>query len=375
MHENGTLSARQFMMVVFLYIIGSTILIVPAGLAAEAKQDAWIPATMGVGIGVLVIWLYTTVGSFRPDLNFIDLNVQLLGKWLGRTVSLLIIATALISSADVLYYLGDFMATQMTPETPVAAIHILFFMIVMMGVRLGIETLARTAEILVPWFIMLFCFLVIFVVPELKVENIQPMFETGAKPISRGILSFLSISYLPLVYMLMIFPYVKNLKEARKAFFAGSFLGGLVLVVIIALSILVLDPDLSARQRFPSYVLARKINIGNFLQRVEAIVAAMWYISLYFRIAFYFFVAVTGIAQICQLKDYRPLVLPLGMITIVLSLIVFPSVTYQQTWDTKIWTPYIILVGFFYPLLLAVMAAIRKKRRTGTAEHQHVSGR
>lgn len=42
MLNNGKTSARQFKVLIFLYTIGSTILIIPSGLAATAKQDAWI---------------------------------------------------------------------------------------------------------------------------------------------------------------------------------------------------------------------------------------------------------------------------------------------------------------------------------------------
>lgn len=47
------ISVRQFAVLAIIYTIGTTILIIPSGLAADAKQDAWIAAILGVVINLL----------------------------------------------------------------------------------------------------------------------------------------------------------------------------------------------------------------------------------------------------------------------------------------------------------------------------------
>ena len=75
----------------------------------------------------------------------------------------------------------------------------------------------------------------------------------------------------------------------------------MVLFTIIALTILVLGPDITGRNLYPSYMLA-KINIGNFLQRIEAVMAVMWFITLFYRISLYFYAIAIGISQIFHIK-------------------------------------------------------------------------
>jgi spore germination protein KB len=77
--------------------------------------------------------------------------------------------------AAVLYDLGNFLTTQMMPETPMQAVNILFALIVFMGVRLGLETVARSAELLLPLFILLYTAFVVLIVSNIKLENAQPM--------------------------------------------------------------------------------------------------------------------------------------------------------------------------------------------------------
>ncbi|WP_306294951.1 GerAB/ArcD/ProY family transporter [Paenibacillus kribbensis] len=361
MPNSVKISPRQLLVLTILFTIGSAILVVPSVMATTARQDAWIAALVGVVAGLLIIWLYNTITIMYPQMTLVQIMETLLGKWLGKSFSILFIITFFLSGpAAVLYDLGSFLTTQMIPETPIQAVNILFAIIVLMGVHLGIETLARSAELLFPLFILLYTAFVVLVVSNVKLENAQPILERGWGPIWPAALSFISIAFLSHIVLLMIFPFVDHPDQARKAFLIGSLAGGLILILLITLAILVFGPELTAKNMYPSYSLAKKINIGNFLQRIEAIMAAMWFISLFFRLALYMYSIMIATAQIFNLKDYRPLIFPLGMILIVMSVIIYPNVPYQQSWDAKIWTPYILSIGLILPLLLLCLHGIRK---------------
>lgn len=361
MFRKRKISFYQFVALVTLYTVGSTILVVPGSMAATSKQDAWIAAIIGVGVGLLLVWLYSVIGDYFPNQTLIELNETLLGKWLGKTVSFLFIFFTLTSCSQVVFYLGNFLLSEIMPETPMIWIHILFMIVVVMGVRLGIESLARCAEILFPFFIILFIILTLSTFPQIKVKNIQPILETGMKPIVWSTLVFLSIASLTLIVLLVVFPaHTNNWKETRKAFFIGHFIGGLIMVMIITLSIFVLGPFHTAKYLYPSYELARRATIGNFLERIEAILAIMWLFSLYIKTSLYFYATVLGLGQLLQLKDYRPLTFPVGMMIVIFSVIVYPDFAYQQKWDALTWVPYILTIGFFYPVLLLGAALFRK---------------
>ncbi|WP_019119677.1 GerAB/ArcD/ProY family transporter [Brevibacillus massiliensis] len=361
MLENARISAWQFAVLVTLFTIGSSILVVPASLSAFAYQDAWIAALIGVGTSLLLVWLYCAVGNISPGKSLIEINEKLLGKWAGKTVSfLLILSLFFAGAASALYYVGFFLTTHVMPQTPVHALNILFVAVIVMGTRLGIETLARSAEILFPFFAVLFGVMFFSTVPQIHLDYLQPVLEKGAKPIATAVISYLSFAILPDIILLMIFPYVHQDSAARKAFLFGNFIGGLVLTIIVTLSLLVLGPEGTTTHLFPSYALAQKIKIGDFLQRVEVIVAIMWFITFFFRLTIYLYGIALAAAQIFELKHYRPLVLPLGMILVVLSLVIFPNVAYEKNWDTKTWIPYILSVGLFLPLFLLGIAKFRK---------------
>jgi spore germination protein KB len=362
MINNEKISERQYMLLSTLFIVGSSILIAPSSLAIDAKQGTWIAAILGCIMGISLAWLYASISQLFPELTLVQLTEKLLGKWFGKTVSLLFFVFIFILGSLVLRNIGDFLNSQIMPDTPIQAIHFLFLIPIIMGARMGIETLARLAELLFPWFILFFFILCITLFPIVKFENILPLFEGGVKPLIRATLAFVSAPFMELIVFLMITPAVNRSDKIKKPFIIGTIIGGGFLTIIVTLSILVLGAEITARNLYPSYALAKMINIGNFLQRIEIIMAIMWFISIFFNLILCFYASAVGLSQILNIQDYRLLTLPLGMIMLVISIIAYPNVAYFFSFYPKIWLAYALVFSFFIPLLLFLIAIIRRTR-------------
>lgn len=358
--KHWKISARQFKVLVILCFIGSSILLAPRGATSEAKQDAWIVALVGLTLTLLLVFFYNAFGNRFSGMTIVECTEVVLGKWIGKIVSLLFISFLFITCAMLLYIVGNFVTSQIMPETPIQFTNLLFVIVVVFGTRLGLEVFSRTAEILYFWVIGLLIVFLIFLFPNLDFKNMQPTLEYGIKPIIRGALSYTSFSSLTLIVLMTIFPaYVNNQREASKSFISGTLTAGLIMFLVITFCILVLGHDITTRNGFPSYALAKKISLGDFIERIEVIVAIIWIITMFYKIILFFFGAAIGLAQVLELKNYHSLTLPLGMILVVVSLIVFPNSVYLREWDSTIWFPYSLTYGFFLPLLLLMISCFR----------------
>ncbi|WP_248928069.1 GerAB/ArcD/ProY family transporter [Paenibacillus hamazuiensis] len=362
MNEISKISVRQFTILVMFYTIGTTILVIPSTLAADAKQDAWIASIAGVGLGMLLVLLYNKIGMLFPDKTLVEYNEKLFGKWAGKIVSLPFVFFGFVGASTLLFYMGNFMVTQVMQETPIEFINILFASIVLLGLRLGLETMARSAEIFFPWFVALFSLLAAFVFPEIRMENMEPVLESGLKPIGEAAISVAGTASLPFIVLFMIFPSrVSNPDKARKAFLIATGIGGLFIVAITLLTILVLGTDLTERLVYPGYELARKINVGNFVERVESVMAGIWFMGIFYKTSFYLYACIAGLAQMIGIKDYRPLVWPFGMVWVVFSLVVYPDVVYMAEWDTNVFIPYAVFMGLLMPLFVWGVSLCKRK--------------
>lgn len=362
MIEKGKIGVHQFTILVILFTTGSSILIAPSGIALEARQDAWIASVVGLIGGLLMVGLYNLIVARFPSTSFIRYTQDVLGKWPGRLVLFLYFCYFFILATVVLRNIGDFMTTQVLPNTPIQFIHCFFLIVVIMGVRNGLETFARTAEIFLPWVVFFFITLVVLLPPQFEISNLRPVLGYGMKPVLRAAIPVFSTPYMELVIFLLFFPYLNKTRKARHAYWVGTLIGGILLITISLLTILVLGADLTARHMYPSYTLAKKISIGTFLERVEVIMAGIWFITIYFKLTVCFYASTMTFAELFRLKDARQLYLPFGMIMIVFSVIAYPDIAFFINFGSKIDFPYSLPYAILFPAMILLVAIARKKR-------------
>ncbi|RSK29134.1 spore gernimation protein [Bacillus sp. HMF5848] len=357
------ISLRQFTIIVTFFTIGSAVLFLPAILAAQSKQDAWMASLLGLFFGIPTVLFYSKLAAMDEDKNFIDYCGQAFGRWGGKVASLLYLTIPFFLSVFLLWDIGDFLVTQILPETPIEIVFLMFMVVVMYGVRLGIEPIAKTGEVFFPWIIILFILLVLVLLPNYKLENMMPMFEGGVKPILKGAYMTYGFPYLELVVFLMITSFVNKPKQISKHFIYGVSLGGMTLVVITLMCILVLGADFTQRSTFPVYILGKKVSIGEVFERIEVIVAIIWFISIFFKLTITFISLITGLAQILEVNSYKLLVLPTGLILIVSTIISVPSAVYLANAIESAWTPFAITMGLILPILVFAMIKIRVRMK------------
>ncbi|WP_071396861.1 GerAB/ArcD/ProY family transporter [Bacillus tuaregi] len=363
------ISVSQFTLLVLMYTIGSSILVMPSSLAFISRSSSWISSLLVLLIGLIFIFMYVKISAAYPNMTFVEINKAVFGKWLGTSFSILFLVAVFIMEIGVLRDIGDFFITQVMVETPIHSILILFLLAAIYVIRKGIEVLSRSCEIFFPWTATLLLILLLFLLPEMEMQNLQPNTAKGWDPIIGAVILHISNPYSQSIVFLMILPSVNNVVKARKGFFVGVILGGLVITTITAMSIAVLGDDFTARNMYPSYVLGKKIRIGNFVERIEVFVAISWVFSIFFKFTVNYFVLVLGLSQILKLNDYKPLVYPLGFFLIVYSMVSFPNTIYIKKFAFETWTPYSFTFFIILPLFVYLTSFFKTRIKKQAREN------
>nr|WP_275433467.1 endospore germination permease [Priestia flexa] len=355
------ISEKQFIVLLSLYIIGSAILVIPSIIVSIAKQDAWITSILTLIIALGIMPLYIALGRRYPTMLFTEFTEEILGKWIGKLFSIIFLTFPLVAGSLTLYNIGDFIITQVMPETPIVPIYVFVLSVSLFGVRLGLEVLARSGEILFPWVIALFSLLVLFLTKQINFDHFQPFFTMGLRPIFISTVHFLTFPFLDTVVFLMIFPYVKWTSKKRTPVYIGTLIGGVFLILIIFLCVLVLGVDQTSTRLSPTYLLAKEINVTNFITRIEVIVAIIWFISIFFKLSILLFVLNLGVAQLFNLTTYRFLTLPLGLLFLASSNIFVPNGPFLGSYTLTTSPFYTGTIGFALPFILFVIDGIKRK--------------
>lgn len=360
MLEKGQISSRQFGVLLCLYMIGNAIIYSPPQLIFLAKQDAWLSIIVGLLAGMLLIVLYNTLGGKFPNLNFAQYSEQIFGRFFGKLAALAALSFVYISTLYPLWGISDFLATRMLSKTPIEVIISITVIMVAFSVILGLETISRVSEILFPWTLLFLLLVILMLIPQMKPTNFLPILEEGMKPTIRGSVQFLSFPLTAAFNFLMLLPYANNVSKAKKAYYLGTVIGGTVIWIVTMTNIAVLGVSLALGSIYPTYDMAQKINIGDFLQRAEAIIAIIWFVTQFFYTVINFYITTLILAQILGLKEYRPLVLPIGVISVPLANVLIPNIPYSFTFTNKVWPAYAFTVTLLLPLLMLLIAKLRR---------------
>lgn len=361
MLESGRITPRQAMFLMVAFLLGSAILIIPSAIAVSARQDSWLSIILATLAGLLIIALYTALALRFPGQNLIQYSETVMGKIPGKIVGLVVIWFALHLGSLVVRNFGDFLNHTILQRTPLVIVNAVIILLVVMAVKSGLEVIARVNFMILPFLIILLLVLVVLSIPEIDIRRLLPVMESGLMPVFKGMLSAIGFPFAETILFTMIIPYVNNPGDVRKAMFWGGLTGGFLLMLVILITLLVIGPS-TARLWYPVLEAVRMIDLYNIIQRVDAVVIINWIGLGFIKITVCFYVFVLGLAQWLNLSDYRPLVLPAGVVMLALSILVYDSYVEEVFFAAMIWHPYALTVAFIIPLIMLVTDSIRGQR-------------
>lgn len=367
--EKAKISAYQLFVLIFLFEMGSALLV---PLAGEAKQAAWLVILIAMIGGFLLFFIYYGLFQYYPDQLLTEFVKQILGNFLGRIVAFLYILYFIYLSARVLRDFGDTLLTFAYPHIPLFFANAVFISVVVYTVRKGIEVLARTGELFfVLENLLILTFMLLIVASGLiHINNLKPVFEFGGAEIMKmGLTKTVFFPFGEVIVFLMIFPYMKEPQRLKKIGIGSLAAGGIFLSLIMAVNVAVLGVDLTTRSQYPLLTLIQSIEVAGFLERLDVYFLFLLMIGGFIKISVFTYVAVTGTANVFNVKKPSILAYPVGMIILLISIIIASSYT-EHIYEGLGAVPHYIHLPFqvIIPLLLLIIAFFknRKKRKTST---------
>ncbi|MGO1368309.1 GerAB/ArcD/ProY family transporter [Senegalia sp. (in: firmicutes)] len=356
------ISSNQIRNLVFLQYIATSIILVPSIAVDITKQNAWITAIIGSMFSIIMVLIYNNLADKMKDKTILEYIESVFGKYIGKLISISFILFLTIACATQIWITGSFLSTLILHETPQYVIHIIFMIAIAIASKLGLEVLARSSELVTPLIVISFFITILLLLNEVDFNYMFPILEDGIQPVFKSVIPFMTSTSFTLIALFIFFPAnVDNLKESKKAFLTATILGTIVLLIVIDFCILVLGPEITARHMYPTHILMKKVQLGEFIQRIEIIVAMLWFLATFYKLFIYFYGLAFGISQMLKLNDYRILVLPLAMLMVILSIIVYPSNISALSLDAKVWDPLVTTFGFALPIILLTVGKIRGK--------------
>ncbi|MDF9408403.1 MAG: Spore germination protein YndE [Pelotomaculum sp. PtaB.Bin013] len=359
MLEGGKISSKQAIFLMVSMVLPTAFLFMASVTARLAKQDGWISLLLATLAVLLIARLVVNLSLRFPGKTIFQFPEVILGRWPGKVIALLYIWWLINLNSEILRQFGSFMVAAFMPETPIIVFELLIMVIAAYAVRNGLEVFTRANEVLLPVILGMVLVVNILLIPELDLKRLLPVYiDNGVVPVIKG-------SVMPAVWlgeiavMAVLIPCLNKAKEAYRVAAAATIITGGILIFSYVNSMALYGPEAVAGWIFPSLNKVRMVHIATFLERLEAIIMFVWVAGGLVKICIFYWAAALGSAQWLELNDYKPLVLPVGVILLALSVMAHDSILDLYTYLSTSALPLSIVFQAGIPLLLLVVAVFR----------------
>ncbi|QNK58303.1 endospore germination permease [Paenibacillus sp. PAMC21692] len=361
---NNEITSRQVSKLLYLFSVGSAALIVPTATVTIAKQDGWISMLLIVPVQYAIVLVYLALMRRFPRMTIAQYAEFIAGRWIGKSIALTFVFFFFILSTLVLRNMVDFMSKTVLPQTPTWFISGTFMIVILYGVFLGIETIARTGEILYIWSLFVLVIITLSLMNQVHMEFFEPVLANGLITPLKGMYPVLGFPLTECVFLTAILPMVKESEREKlnRGIFGAVAVTGAITTLIVFLLIAVMGSGETTRSPFAVYEMAKLINIEEILVRVEILFAVVWIGTVFVKLSLSVYVLSVLLGQVLGLRAYRPLVFPLCMLIAPLSLIIYRNGVHSTIFAMNVWTVYSVMQGLFVPLLLLLAALLMRKR-------------
>lgn len=360
--QKENISLGQLSTLTILFLLGSAIVI---GIGSDAQNDAWIAQVIALFIGVGVILFYYKFSSNLPEKNLFQIFEFCFGRKISIILSIFYVAYFIYISCRVLRDFGELITTAIMPNTPIEIISVTFSILMGYIIYLGLEVFARTSEIFTPYIFLFFLLLTIFLFAsgDVDIQQIKPILGEGFKPVIKAIFpGILTFPYGEFITFMVIFPSVTAKKYKLRVLMISVVIAALLLIISSLLMICTIGVDTMLRSNFPLLSVARNVSIGNFIERIDALVVFIMMLTLFVKSSIYFFAALKGLEHVFRLP-FRYFAIPSAMIVSLFSVLI--SVNFaDHIQEGILMVPKFLHIPFQFILpIIVFMVLLWKKRK------------
>jgi spore germination protein KB len=359
---DGKISQRQLAFLFFTILIGTMFFHNPQIVVGTTGQDGWIAYLIASFWGILVALVMVALGQRFPDQTLTGYIPNILGKPLGKILSLLYTIWFLFIGGGVLAQFANFMNTTIMASTPKMVFIITFVAIAYYAVNLGLETFVRVNELLL-WVIVIAIILVVTLPYELM--DLRRMLPVGQMSIGKLVAtSLIAGSWRGEVMLVgMFLPALVTLKNTARNMIETVFLVGVMLIAVEISLVTVFGAHLVGDIEVPVFALARMISTARVLDRLEALVLIIWVFATFIKICAFLYCTARATADTMGFQEFRFLLLPISLL--------FTAIAYNQTVDPAKFVDFLLFTWPGYgllsfelviPLFLLIVALWRGKR-------------
>ena len=300
------ITTSQAVVIIVNYILGTGILTLPRASVEKVKTpDVWLSVILGGILAMISGVIMVKLSQQFPEKTFYQYSQDIVGKWIGRLLSFLIIGYFLTTSAFQIRSMAEVISFFLLEGTPTWAI--------------VINSIARMFEIIFPITVFIFLIISFMSIGIFEIDNLRPVLGLGIKPVLDGIKTT-SLAYTGPEIMLILLVFMEQRKKAVKAILVGISIPLIFYVITVVMVIGALSIDGVVTRTWPTIDLMRSFEIsGLIFERFESLLLVIWIMQIFATYTISYYAAALGLAQLFK-KSIHPFIFALIPIIYIIAM-------------------------------------------------------
>ena len=363
MTNNYKIQKYEAICIILIIMVNKLILNIPYYIIDLVGTGAIINLLYIGILGLLFVFILNNLFKNFPNSDILDISEFLGGKTLKTIICAILICSFFLVSYITLADFANMIKIVYFQDSPLIFI-LLFFMIgILIANLVGFKSIVRTISLVVPFTILSILIALFGVYDEFSFDKFTPILGYNYRTtFINGLLNIFSLYVIQYYYLLM--PLLKENSDFKKISII-SYIISWTLLFLTTVSILTLFPITNDTEALNSiYLLARKIQLGDFLQRLDALFILLWLISIFCYLSFSVFMINRIIGKLTNITNHK--MLTFSTVSILFGLCLIPyNIAVSRFIENTIYRYLIIGLIFilgFGIMVLANIKLILKKR-------------
>lgn len=361
---NQSVTSRQIVLLVLLLSVTGTLIQPHAQAIFYAEQHAYLSYVPVVFVMIISMWMVSRMQRRFPNQDLFEALAERF-PLMGRLAGVMYILFFFFIFARDIRLIGDYVSITLLETTPISIVVLSLMIMAVFIVRGGLGSLIGMSELYVTLFLLNSIIVPFMLIQQLNMENLMPYFHVDTAGVGKG--SWYIFSF----YGEMIaLPFVVKGSDFRfKPVLWGIIISGLVMMLIMVETITSIGVPIASRLVYPSYELARQLQISDFLDRFDLALAAATLPTMITKIAFDLYFVCWGLKRMIPNVSGKVMTGPVALLGFVCAFWFFRNAI-QLYRFTREWTWIAIVFEVMFPLVLFLFLRPRKKDKKESTQQR-----
>lgn len=357
--SDARISLLQASMLVVTTLTSTGHLLFVRTVAFYAGRDGWIALLIATSAFAVMLLILAGLISRLPGKNLVEMSLAVFGPVAGRIVGLAFVWYFLHVAALLIRTFGEFLHLSM-PQTPLSAVTLITLMLVVYASRKGIEVQGRANDLILPVLLAMGMTASVVLAKDRRHAELLPVLEYGWLPALQGAASLIGLFSESVVFGMVASAIRPGGRQIYRSLWTAAIIGVMFIGPITG-SVALFGAENVRTMVYPTFEEMKRIQVAEFIGNLDVLGVVLWTAGSVIKAVLFLWAAATGLASLLGLRNHRPLIAPLGLITGGLAFILTGNRMELERFLTDTYPVYGITIGSLLPLLLLIGARLRRR--------------